>query len=125
MVVTDRLIDTKFGGRLTDVAEDAWTISDSFGIAPGAEAVAERKHVGVGPDTWIPEEVPGAAAYTSSFEDDESFLRTLHLQMATRTNPRQPGAHNYDVNVHYLQVRKVDPVPAQLPILQLPYQNPT
>src|ERR1700754_4598154 len=101
MAVTNCLINTVLGGGITDVAEDGWAVGDGFGITPGTEAIAECEHIGIGSHARIPKQVPGAADHIPPFEDDETLPRALHLQMESRTNPRQPRPHNYYVHMFH------------------------
>ncbi len=99
MVVADRLVDAVLGGSLADVAEDRGAVGHRLVVTPRAEAIAERVHVGVGADAWIAKQIPGAAHRLAPFEDDETLLRALALQMAGPANPRQPRPHDYHIHV--------------------------
>ena len=99
MVVADRLIDSVLGGSLADVFEDGGRVGHGLVFTPRTEAIAERVHVGVGADAWIAKQIPRAAHRLAPFEDDETLLRALSLQMAGPADSRQPGTYDYDVNV--------------------------
>src|SRR5689334_8059133 len=103
MVVTNRFVDVVLNGGLANVAEDCAAVCDGSRIAPRAKRIAERVHVGVGADTRIAKEIPGAAHRVAPFEYDEALLRALHLQMAGCADPRQPRAHDYHVHVLHAQ----------------------
>src|SRR6185369_8833068 len=99
MAVSDSFVYTEFGGGVADVVQYRGTIGDGLGVTPRAKAIAERVHVGVGSDAWITKEIPRATDRSAPFEYDEALVTAVHLQMTRSTNPRQPGAHNDDVDV--------------------------
>lgn len=99
MVVTNCLVYVVFGGGVADVLEDSWSIRHGLRFTPWAEAIAERVHVGIGADAWITKQIPGAAHPLAPFENYETLLRALELEMAGAADSRQPGAHDYDVKV--------------------------
>src|SRR6185503_2822817 len=99
MVITNDLVNTVFARGVADVAENGWSIRDGLRIAPGPKVVAEREHVGVRPHARISKQIPGAAHRVPPFEDHKTLLRALRLQMASRSNPRQPSAYDNDIHV--------------------------
>src|SRR6185503_17275523 len=112
MVVADRLVNVVLGGCVANVTENRRSICHRFVVTPRPEAVTERIHVGIRTHARIAEEIPRATHPFAPFEYDETFRRTLHLQMARSANTRQPGAHDYDVEVfhsarHYPRVLTV------------------
>ncbi len=101
MVIANRLVNTELSGCIADVLKDSWAVGDSLWVTPGAESITERVHVGVGSHARVPKQVPRPAHHIPPFEDDETLLRALHLKMASRTNPRQPRPHDYDIEVFH------------------------
>src|SRR5690349_12590553 len=99
MVVADRFIDFVFGRGLTDIVENRRTISHRLVFTPGAEAITERVHVGVGAHAGITKEVPRATHRIAPFENDKTFARAQRLQVTRAPNPRQPRSHDDDVNM--------------------------
>ena len=106
MVVANRFVYAVLGGRLADVVEDGGPVGHGLVVTPRAEAIAERVHVGVGADAWVTKQVPRAAHRLAPFEDDETLLRALYLQMAGRrqsptappprlSHPRAPRSGKY------------------------------
>src|ERR1700752_553294 len=101
MAVTNCLINTVLGGGITDVAEDGWAVGDGCGITPGTEAIAEGEHIGIGSHARRPKRALGAPNPSPPLEVDKTLPRALHLQMESRTNPRQPRPHNYYVHMFH------------------------
>ena len=99
MVISDGFVYAELGGGVADVIQYRWTISDGLGVTPGTEAISQRVHVGVGANPWITKEIPRATDRVAPFEYDKALVGAVHLQMTRSSNPRQPGAHNYDVHV--------------------------
>src|SRR5215213_4137021 len=99
MVVADRFIYAELCSGFADVTQDRWSIGDSLGVTPRAEAITQRVHVGVGADAGVSKQVPRAAHRLASFEYDEALRRAFHFQVAGSANARQPRAHHYDVYV--------------------------
>lgn len=101
MVVADRSINAVLGGGVANVFEDGWAVGHRLCFTPGAEAIAECVHVGVGTDAGIAKQVPGAAHRLASFEDDETLLRAFALQVTRAADSRQPGSHDNYINVRH------------------------
>src|SRR5690242_230295 len=99
VTISNGLIYTKLTRCLMDVTKNSRTISDRFRVAPRTEAIPERVHVGIRAHAWISKQIPRSAHHIAALEDEKGFSRTLHLQMTTRTNPRQARAYDDDVEV--------------------------
>src|SRR5687768_5403849 len=101
MVVTNHFVYAVLGGCVANVVEDRGTVGHRFSSAPGAKAIAERVHVGIGADAWISKQVPRSAHLLAPFENDKTLLGALALEMAGPADPRQPRP--YDNDIHVLQ----------------------
>jgi len=101
MAVTNRLVYVVLGGSLAYVTQYRRTVCHRLVVAPRPEAIAERVHVGIGAHAGIAKQIPCATHPLAAFEYDETLRRTLHLQMAGSANTRQPGAHDYHVEVFH------------------------
>src|SRR5690348_8839300 len=99
MAEADLLINAVFRRRLADVLQDGWAIRDGFRLAPGAEAIAQRMHIGVGADAWIAEQVPRAANRVPAFEDGVGLCRAARLQIIRRGDAGYPRSNDQDINV--------------------------
>jgi hypothetical protein len=99
LAVTDVLVDAGFGGGLPEVLEDQLAVADQLRRLPRLELVAEGEAVGVRTDTWIAEEVPGAAEVVAHLEDLEGLVGHLHLEMARGADAGETGADDQNVDI--------------------------
>src|SRR5262249_14887571 len=70
-----------------------------FCFPPRTKPVAQREHVGVGSDAWIPEEVPRSADRVASLQNHESLAGALRLQMVRRANAGKSRANDQHVKL--------------------------
>src|SRR6516162_9161910 len=70
MMKADAAVDGELTGSVAQVLQYGWAVGDGVGGCPCAERVAESVHVGVGTNTGVAEEVPGAAESAASLEDE-------------------------------------------------------
>ena len=74
------------------------------GVAlPGAEAIAQSKHVGIRAHARIPKQVPGAAYGLPVFKNHVAAVRAQGLEIVRCSNARESGANN-----HYVEEVGVD-----------------
>src|SRR5262249_55667942 len=79
--------------------QDRRTVGDRLGVLPGPERVPQRVHIGIRADARIAEQVPGPADRFASLEDRVGLAGATALQMAGRSDPRQAGADDQNVEV--------------------------
>src|SRR6185437_15202443 len=79
MAKADSLVDAVLRRSFSDVVENARAVSDRLRFGPRFERIAQRKHVAVGTNAGIAEEVPGAADAIASLQDHEAFARAFVL----------------------------------------------
>jgi len=99
LVEAHPLGDPVVARRIPDVAEDRRPVGDRAAVLPRTEGVAERVHVGIRPDTRIPEEVPRPADTVPRLEDRVRLPRAVRLEVIGRPDPREPGPDDHDVKV--------------------------
>lgn len=92
-------INARFPSRLADVFQDGGSIGNGFGFFPWPKWITEREHIGIGANSGITKEVPGAANLRSSFENDVPFAGTTGLEAVGRSNAGQARANNYDIEM--------------------------
>src|SRR5947207_13940654 len=93
MIEADFVVDAVLGGGLADVVQDSRPVGDRLRLDPWLERIAHRKHVAVGADARITEQVPGAADAVAALENDKTLGRTIALQMITRADTGQLSAY--------------------------------
>src|SRR5690606_15676718 len=99
----DPLFDPRLTGGVADVAEDRRAVGDRLRVHPGPEPVAERVHVGVGPDPWVAEQVPGATDRVARLENRVRLPGAALLQVVGGADTGEAGADDQDVSVFGLQ----------------------
>ena len=99
MIEADFVVDAVLGGGLADVVQDSRPVGDRLRLDPWLERIAHRKHVAVGADARITEQVPGAADAVATLENDKTLGRTTALQMITRADAGQPGADDQHIDM--------------------------
>src|SRR5262249_8018857 len=89
------------------VGQDRRTVGNGLGVLPGAETVAQRVHVRIGPDAGIAEEVPGAADRLARLEDGVGLGRALLLEMPGGVDAGKPGAGDQRVEMFAIDLCKI------------------
>ena len=82
----DVRVDPVFHCGFVDIFMYCGAIGDGFFMQPRLEAVTERMHVGVRPDTGIAKQIPGSAHVGALLYNRIAFVRALHRQMRRSTN---------------------------------------
>ena len=98
-VEPDVVLDPVGARRRADVVEDGGAVGDRLVAHPRLEGVAQREHVGVGPDPGVAEQVPRAADDVPGLDEGVGGARSLRLEVAGRPDSGQAGAHDQDVDV--------------------------
>ena len=70
----------------------------AFSDCPRLEPETEGEHIGVGADTRVLEQVPGAAEVLPALQDHIALVRAAVLQMPGRTDAGDTGSHDDDVD---------------------------
>src|SRR5229473_4002995 len=99
MIEADFLVDAVLGGGLADVVQNLRPVGDRLRPLPWLERIAHRKHVAVGPDARITEQVPGAADAVAALKNDKTLGRTIVLQVIARADPGQSGADDQHIDM--------------------------
>ena len=99
MIEADFVVDAVLGGGLADVVQDSRPVGDRLRLDPWLERIAHRKHVAVGADARITEQVPGAADAVAALENDKTLGRTIALQVIAGADAGQPGADDQHIDM--------------------------
>ena len=79
-------VDAVLAGSFADIAQNRGPIGDCLRLAPRAEAIAQRKHIGIGADAGVTEQVPRSAGRIARFQNYEALAGTFRLQMVGRAD---------------------------------------
>src|SRR6185312_4120747 len=82
----DLLVDAVIRGGVGDVLADRRPVGEHLQLAPRTPFVAEREHVGVGPDAGVAEQVPRAAHPLASLQHGDGLVRKLGRHLARRAD---------------------------------------
>ena len=93
-------IDAEVVRRFSQVGQNVRPVRDGLGRLPGAERITQREHVGIGANSGIAKQIPGAADIAASFEDRIALAWAMSLQMVT--GPNAGNARTDDQNVEVL-----------------------
>ena len=97
VLVADVLVDAVLRGGVLDVVEDVAARGDGALVLPRLEGVGERVHVGVGANTGVTEQIPGAAERRAAFEDRVLEVGHALGEAVTRADSGEAGADDDDV----------------------------
>ena len=86
MAESNFAVDAVLAGSFAYVAQNRRPIGNRFRLAPRTKAIAQRKHVGIGADAGVAEQVPRPAGRTSRFQNYKALAGALRLQMVSRTD---------------------------------------
>ena len=95
----DLVLDATFARGVADVVEDRRAVGDRLAIGPRPEPIAEGVHVGVGPDTRVGEQAPGAAELVPRLEDRVGLAREVRVELMAGADAGQAGTDDQEVDV--------------------------
>ncbi len=99
MPEADAAVDAELPGGLPQVVQDGGPVDDGPVPQPGPEGVAEREHIGVGPDPGVAEQAPGPAEVVAPLQDRVAPGRTALLQVIAGRDPGDTGADDEDIEM--------------------------
>ena len=91
--------EIKFVHGFIEIVENRRTLGDRLVRNPRLETVSERMHVTVGPDTRVPEQVPGPPEIFATFENHERTVRAIALQKIAAADAGNSCTHDQDIKV--------------------------
>src|SRR6476646_1152084 len=92
-------IDAEFPRRIANVTQNGWTIRNRPGFSPGPERISQGKHVRVRANSRIAEQIPCAANFGSSLENQIFLTGTPRLEPIAGSDTRETSADHYDIKV--------------------------
>src|SRR4029079_10218907 len=99
MAEADLAVDAVLARGRANVVEDRLAIRDCLCFRPRPEGIAEREHVGIGAHARVAKQIPRSTDTIARLENSKVPSRTFFLEMACRTDARETGANNQDVDV--------------------------
>src|SRR5262249_42467241 len=99
LLETDEAVDAELLGGLPQIGQDGRPAGHSPGLLPGPEGVAERMHVGVGPDSGVAKQAPCSAQVVAPFQDDVAPECAASLEVIAGSDPGDPGADDEHIEM--------------------------
>ena len=84
---------------LLEIRQNLVRVGDGVIGSPRLELIAECVQIGVGPDTRVAEQVPGAADGVTAVGDGEGPTRLCGGQIVRQTDPGDAGTDDEDIDV--------------------------
>ena len=99
VVHADTPVDAVGPRGLAHIAEDVGTVGDRLVALPGAEREAQRRHVRIGADTGVAEQIPRPADRVARLEDRVAQLGIAGLDAVARIDAGESRADDQHVDM--------------------------